>query len=198
MSSASSANPWLPAAERPEPDRPRAGEEVRARRWASGAEVRVRDGRALGTFGAPGGGLWVVGAHGGAGASVLACLLGAEDAGVAWPVPGAGDEEVRVLVAARTSAHGIEAAQDAAVQWASGALEGVDLVGVVWVADAPGRLPRELRRLVALVSGAFPMSVSVPWVGAWRTAAVVDAAAAPKDVRRALSRCRLPERKSSP
>ena len=140
----------------------------------------------------------MVGAHGGAGASVLAGLLGVEDAGVAWPAPRAGDEEVRVLVAARTSAYGIEAAQDAAVQWASGALGGVDLVGVVWVADAPGRLPRELRRRVALVSGAFPMSVSVPWVGAWRTAAVVDAAAVPKDVRRALSRCRLAERKSSP
>ena len=181
------ACPWLPA---PREDPPVTCGPGRAPRWAAGAEVDPP--RALGTAAADGGGLWVVGAHGGAGATVL----GARDAGTSWPVPGPGGE-VQVLVAARTSARGIAAARAAAVQWASGSLPGVVLVGVAWVADAPGRLPRPLRDSLALARGAFPMSVSVPWVGAWRTSEVADATKLPRDVRRALEACRLPERNPS-
>lgn len=135
--------------------------------WAAGAAVPeveglpVGGGRRVAT-----GELVVVGAHGGAGASTLAGLLGAVDGGRAWPT-GSGGVRPRVVVAARTDARGIDAAQRAAMQWARGGT-GVDLVGVVWVADAPGRLPVELRRRRDHVSGAFPESFQVPWVDAWR------------------------------
>ena len=158
------------------------GAEVMAPRWAAGAEVGPVAG--LGTHLAAGdGGVWVVGAHGGAGTSTLALLLGAGDAGTSWPVPRSGS--VRVLVAARTHAHGIGRAHDAGLQWAAGGLPGVELVGVVWVADAPGRLPRGVREPLRLASGAFPTSFHVPFVGAWRTASAT-ADAVPRDVRRAL------------
>lgn len=45
---------------------------------------------------------------------------------------------------------------------------GVDLLGLVVVADAPGRLPRILRNRVRLVSGAVPRLWEIPWVGPWR------------------------------
>ena len=79
-----------------------------------------------------------------------------------WPLNGS------VVLVPCWLAAGIGAAQRAAVQWAGGGAPGVELAGVVWVADSPRRLPRSLRGRRALVSGAFPTSVAVPWVGAWR------------------------------
>ncbi|MEU0844905.1 DUF6668 family protein [Streptomyces sp. NPDC005962] len=74
----------------------------------------------------------------------------------------------RVVLVARSSAHGLEAAQNAAQQWASRMVTGVDLLGPVVVADAPGPLPRILRNRVRLVSGAVPRLWEIPWVGPWR------------------------------
>lgn len=179
-----SDNPWLSQPSLPELP-PTADEESAAEPavWAAGAEVG--DVEPLATFEVgEGAGFFVMGAHGGAGTSTLAALLDAADAGTRWPTPTTGD--VRVLVAARTSAYGIARAQEKARQWASGALPGVELVGVAWVADAPGRLPRSLREQVALVSGAFPVTVSVPWEGSWRTDAA-PSGAAPHQIVRALS-----------
>ena len=154
------ANPWLSEESEAESEAGSGSGSAGPRRprWAAGAEVVVDADDALPTFEADRGGLWVVGAHGGAGATVLAGLLDAGDAGADLP--------------------------------------GVDLVGVVWVADAPGRLPRPLRGPLSLAGGAFPLSASVPWVGAWRIAAV-DAAAVPGRVRRALGQLPVDEEEPS-
>ncbi|QKD79432.1 MULTISPECIES: DUF6668 family protein [Actinomyces] len=184
----SAINPYLP---RSAPG-PAAGRERRRRPesrplavWVPGAEVPEAPGLpcAPAPAGAGDGHLVVVGAHGGAGASTLAALLGAVDGGGAWPLLGGG--RARVLIAARTSVRGIEAAQRAAMQWARGDID-ADLVGVAWMADAPGRLPRALRSRLSLVTGAFPESFRVPWVGAWR-AGGPGTGPVPKAVARALA-----------
>lgn len=137
---------------------------VASARWTPGAEVRVTQG--LPVVDAPlTPDLWVVGAHGGAGATTWAHLLGAGDAGCAWPRP---PRAVQVLVVARANRTGLRAAQAAAIQWASGALEAVDLVGLLLVADAPGRMPKGLRDYARLVRGAFPQVIEMGWVESWR------------------------------
>jgi hypothetical protein len=73
-----------------------------------------------------------------------------------------------VVLVARSSAYGIKAAQNAAQQWASGMVTGIDLLGLVVVADAPGRRPKILQNLVRLVSGAVPRLWEIPWVEPWR------------------------------
>lgn len=97
-----------------------------------------------------------------------AAIPGGADAGRYWPVPEP-PGRTRVVLIARTHASGLRAAQAAARQWASGALGGgVHLLGLVVVADAPGRLPRPLRDLLGLVSGGLPHVWEMPWVEAWR------------------------------
>lgn len=134
--------------------------------------------------------LWVLGTHGGAGESTLASLSpGWREADRVWPhVPG---ERARVVLVARSHAHGLRAAQAAAIQWASGHAPDVDLVGLVVIHDAPGRLPRELRDLLQIVSGGVPRTWSVPWVEAWRFGGEISAATAPRDVRRVIDELRV-------
>ena len=118
-------------------------------------------------------GLWVLGTHGGAGETRLAAVLpGARAAGHAWPeAEGAGLGPGRVLLVARTDAHGLRAAQRAAAAWASGTCPAVDLVGLVLIADAPGRLPRRLQQTADLVAGGVPRTWHLGWHEPWRTAA---------------------------
>lgn len=107
--------------------------------------------------------LWWVGAHGGAGESTLAAAVeGSAGGGHAWPATAGGSP--RVVLVARTHASGLRAAQLAATQWASGSVPEVELLGLVLVADAPGRLPRELRDLTRLVAGGVPHVWNVPWL----------------------------------
>lgn len=128
--------------------------------------------------------LWVVGAHGGAGESSLAALVpGWRATGHAWPVV-AEQPSPPVVVVARTHARGLEAARAAAVHWASGGVDDVQLVGLVLVADVPGKLPKPLKDLAAHVSGGFPRVWSVPWVEAWRLGEPVRADTAPRTVTR--------------
>ena len=117
--------------------------------------------------------LWMVGAHGGAGASTWAHILGVGDAGAAWPQHVNPTRALRVVVCCRSTVAGLRAAQDVAIEWAAGALPG-QLVGLVVGADAPGRLPRELRDQLQISSGAFPHSVFVPWQAQWRFARESD------------------------
>lgn len=117
--------------------------------------------------------LWMVGAHGGAGASTWAHLLGAGDAGVAWPRHVNPSRSLDIVVCCRSTAAGLRAAQDVAIEWAAGALPG-QLVGLVVGADAPGRLPRELREQLQITSGAFPRYTFVPWQAQWRFARESD------------------------
>lgn len=124
--------------------------------------------------------LWVVGAHGGAGESSIAALIpGARPAGHAWPA----DPAASVLVA-RTGASALLRAQAALVQWASGEVPDVDLLGLVLIADAPGRLPRPLRSLARHVSGGAPRTWTVPWIDSWRMGEPPVLSTAPRIVRR--------------
>ena len=113
--------------------------------------------------------VYVVGAHGGAGESTVAALNPAwwAETGHGWPLVSTSPSP-RVLLVARTSASGLRAAQAAATQWAAGAAPPMTLLGLVLVADAPGRLPRALRELVRLVSGGVPRTWMLPWNEPWR------------------------------
>ncbi|MFG2514739.1 hypothetical protein [Streptomyces sp. NPDC048584] len=110
---------------------------------------------------------WVK-AHGGAGASSLAETLGGVDVGARWPEPAQGEPR-RIMLVGRTSARGLRA-----VSRALGALKdgkappGIDLLGVVLVADAPGRLPLGLLRRIRVVRSVTHVH-RVPWIPAWRT-----------------------------
>lgn len=112
--------------------------------------------------------LWVVGAHGGSGETLIAAL---NDEWVAsdhsWPAPpGAGP--VPCVVVARTHVSGLLAAQAALTQWASAAAGLASVVGLVLVADAPGKLPAPLRDLAKVVAGGAPRVWEVPWNESWR------------------------------
>lgn len=126
---------------------------------------------------------WWVGVHGGAGESTLASVSsGTRVADHAWPqVATAGVNPVVVLVA-RTHARGLLAAQAAAAHWAAGT-SGVDLLGLVLIADAPGRLPRPLKDLSALVAGGVPRVWRLPWHEPWRLGEVPSPESSPKAVR---------------
>lgn len=112
--------------------------------------------------------LWVYGVHGGAGESLIAALNSNWSAtGHRWPDPGT--PQRAVLLVARTSAHGLNAAHDAIADWAAGRVPGTPaLAGLVLVADAPGRLPRPLHDLAKLVAGGVDQSWRIGWSEQWR------------------------------
>lgn len=138
-----------------------------ARPWAPGVDgLTVR--RRIRRSAVDGGPLlWTVGAHGGAGASTWARILNVGDAGASWPQHVNPTRALSVVVCCRSTAAGLRAAQDIGIEWAAGGLPG-QLVGLVVGADAPGRLPRELRDQLQITSGAFPHSIFVPWQAQWR------------------------------
>lgn len=106
---------------------------------------------------------WWAGCHGGAGVTTLIRLTGAgRDARRAWPLPAAG--ESKVVLVARTHLDGLRAALQAATQWAAGRVpDQIHLLGLVLVADAPGRLPRDLRELAQVVEGGVPRMWEIRW-----------------------------------
>lgn len=126
--------------------------------------------------------LWVVGAHGGAGESTIAGLDDLWDEGRhAWP-GGPAHEQRAVVIAARSNAHGLVKAQAAARQWAAGMVPGVTLLGLVVVADAPGKLPKPLRELRQLVAGAYPRVWDLPWIETWRRGGRIAPEAQPREL----------------
>lgn len=144
------------------------------------------------------GSLWVVGAHGGAAESTISDLDDSWTAGQhAWPAAPAGDP-ARVVIVARTSARGLLAAKSAAKQWAAGLVNGVELLGLVLVADAPGRLPRQLRDLAKIVGGGYPRTWHVPWIESWRLGEQVSTEITVRELRRLVDDLRtLPPGASS-
>lgn len=127
--------------------------------------------------------LWWLGVHGGAGETTLAQLVaGTRPAGHAWPVRDTG-LQANVMLVARSNAAGLTAAQRAATEWACGTLPFIRLLGLVIIADAPGKLPKPLRELSHLVSGGVPHSWHLPWMEAWRLGDPVTLENATKDVR---------------
>ena len=131
----------------------------------------------------PGVPLWVLGAHGGSGESTLADL---DDrwraAGHWWPAP-CPQASPTVLVT-RTSSQGLMRARAVLTQWASRTVPHIELLGLVLMADAPGRLPRPLRDLSKLVAGGAPRTWSLPWVEAWRLGQAPALDDLPRQVRR--------------
>ena len=122
----------------------------------------------LAGYSGPGPALWISSCHGGSGASTMAALLPfCRSAGRYWPAPEP-PGQARVVLVARTHAAGLGAAQAAAGQWAAGGLPNVRLLGLVAVADAPGKLPKPLKDLLRLISGGVPRVWELPWVEALR------------------------------
>ncbi|MET8098186.1 DUF6668 family protein [Streptomyces sp. NPDC005236] len=110
---------------------------------------------------------WVA-THGGAGSSTLATVFGGHDAGRDWPRPDRGDPG-SVLLVGRTHAAGLDAVSHTLDIFRRGdAPPGLDLDAIVLVADAPGRLPRQLTQRIKVINSVIDV-YRVPWVPAWRT-----------------------------
>lgn len=136
--------------------------------------------------------LWWLGTHGGAGETSLAALMPDwASAGHGWPRVRGQQEPSRVVLTARSNVRGLRAAQAAATQWAAGMVPFVDLIGLVIVADAPGRMPRPLRDLALVVSGGAPRTWNVPWVEPWRLGEQPALDDAPREVRRLVDELRV-------
>jgi hypothetical protein len=101
-----------------------------------------------------------------------------------------GDPIPAVVLAARTDARGLRAVQRAMREHLESALP-VDVVGLVLMADAPGRLPRVLRDLARVVGGTVPRVWSLPWVEAWRAGEVPSPANSPKEADRLAAELRV-------
>ncbi|MGW1722197.1 hypothetical protein ACWCQK_04560 [Streptomyces sp. NPDC002306] len=109
---------------------------------------------------------WVK-AHGGAGVTSLIEVLGGTDVGSRWPDPSRGEPR-RIVLVGRTSARGLRSVSQALGALNDGrAPQGLDLLAVVLVADAPGRLPLALLRRIRVLRSAVPVR-RVPWIPAWR------------------------------
>ena len=129
--------------------------------------------------------LWWVGAHGGAGETTLAALAPdtlAADHG--WPIPATPDTTHRVVLVGRSNYTGLVAVQRAATEWAANTLaNGVQLAGIVLIADAPGRQPKALKDLEQVIAGGVPRAWHLPWVDAWRHRPATATEHLPKEFR---------------
>lgn len=114
-----------------------------------------------------------VSAHGGCGATTLAAVLGGVDLGCRWP-QAARDEPARMFLVARTHAQGLRAASRALNAIREGRHPaGMELIGLVLVADAPGRLPRALLSRIKVLRSAAPVH-RIPWIAPWRVGRNVE------------------------
>jgi hypothetical protein len=133
-------------------------------------------------------GWFFVAAHGGAGTTLLSRLSWQAiendeggwrsdgrgraaygmDSGRGWPDP-ALEPTGRVVVVCQTTMRGLGWARDAAAQHLSGATpHGLELIGLVTIADQPGRLPHQIRAARDLLTGAYPRVWHLPYVEAYR------------------------------
>jgi len=113
--------------------------------------------------------LWVLGSHGDAGEHTLSALLpGAVPAGHRWPMSADENSPTQVIVVCRSNHKGLTSARRAAIEFAAGTLPTVRVLGLVIIADLPGKQPKELRDLATVVAGGFPESWEFPWVETYR------------------------------
>jgi hypothetical protein len=89
-----------------------------------------------------------------------------------------------VLLCARTTASGLQAASTALTQWAARQVA-VELLGLVLIADAPGKLPQTLRDRARVIEGGAPAAWRIPWIPAWREGRT-DANTPPRAIRQLL------------
>src|SRR5699024_488177 len=107
--------------------------------------------------------IWLLGAHGGAGVTTLKdSWAPAGDCLGGWP---AADADPYTVIVCRAHARGLEAAHILLRQARAGHIGRAQLVGLVTVADAPGKLPSRLRRRLRVVQAAAPTAWSIPWIG---------------------------------
>lgn len=195
-----STNPWLTGPEQspePQPDVASPSTRMGARvgrvapqAGVAGPDTADRLPRYLQTWPAT---VWWLGVHGGAGESILSTLAaGSRSAQHGWPIPDTAGTAHHVVLVARTNWVGLTAAQRAATEWASGALgDGVQLAGLVLIADAPGRLPKPLRDLQQVISGGVPRVWTLPWVDAWRLGPAEASTSLPREFRALLADLQL-------
>ena len=117
------------------------------------------------------------GLHGGAGVTtLLAAVPGGADL---HSLPSQhGHPAMPVVAVCRSHAGGLRAAQRWAA-WVSDHPAAVNLLGLVVVADAPGRLPRSLESTIRLVTGGYPRVWRIPFVQLWRVGEPPSAANLP-------------------
>jgi hypothetical protein len=97
----------------------------------------------------------------------VARLLAAADLGRSWPEPGDGHPS-QVLLVARTHVCGLMSASRALAGYcATDHPAGPYLAGIVLIADAQGKLPKALKRRIAILASATTV-FRLPWVPAWR------------------------------
>ncbi|EFQ79361.1 hypothetical protein MHX62_10070 [Corynebacterium sp. ACRQM] len=114
--------------------------------------------------------IWLVAAHGGAGATYLAHALAPfGDAGQLWPVH---DKYPWCVIVARTTRAGLEAAHDLALQDQSNKTGGCRVLGIILVADAPGKLPRSLEQRITVLEKTVPTIWRVDYFDDWRESTV--------------------------
>lgn len=116
--------------------------------------------------------VWVVGLHGGAGATSITNLIPGAEELPAWPI--VLDEELMtpVILVARTHYSGLVAAQNATQEWASGDVPST-LLGLVLVADAP-RPGHTLKTSIRDTLHRAPHGWHLPWQESWRDLPVTD------------------------
>ncbi|WP_446225824.1 AfsR/SARP family transcriptional regulator [Nocardia sp. IBHARD005] len=127
---------------------------------------------ARGPFDAERPAFWLVGAHGGAGVSMLtAALAPTAEAGREWPVRGVTESPITVIVA-REHRNGLLAAERLLIDFAEGrAPEGLIVAGLLTVASTPGPLPRSLAQHRDRVAALVDRDWRIGWIESWRTAA---------------------------
>ncbi|MFZ2292271.1 DUF6668 family protein [Corynebacterium casei] len=114
--------------------------------------------------------VWLVGAHGGAGTTTLAHTIAPfGDAGQQWP---AADEYPWTVIVARTTREGIEAAHDAALQAQAGKCGDCKVLGVILVADTPGKVPKTVEQRITVLERVVPTIWSVEYHGGWRSSLI--------------------------
>ena len=129
--------------------------------------------------------VWWLGVHGGAGETTLAALMeGTREAEHAWPA--VDGEPAAVVLVARTHAYGLDRSQAASTQWAARATPDVRLLGLVLIADAPGRLPAPLQAWSKVLAGGVPRVWHLPWIEPLRLGADPESIRGVRAVRRLL------------
>lgn len=144
--------------------------------------------------------MWVVGVHGGTGASSIAALLGdhVAESPRAWPVNPY--LQPQVLLVARTHAAGLAAAENALREWAALQVPDTHLLGLVLVDDAP-RAARSLVPIMSRVLHSAPRGWHLSWQEEWRTRTATAELPVTVRARRTLSDIRrraVDRSKSSP
>lgn len=179
------SNPWLPTPTKPL-DEPPAPVQIIEPTGASAPQPSVTPPEASEQLPvwatSPPSRVWVVGTHGGSGETTLARLLRGTATGHRWP---SGPAQPAVVLTARTHASGLRAAQLAMRAWAAAETPHVRLLGLVLIADAPGRLPKPLAELAEILRGGVPHTWQLPWVDAYRLEVDVDDV--PRQVRKILT-----------